>query len=253
MPLPFESLREQLLRAGVTPHYASRYAAELREHLADLIEQERASGLDVEQATERARALVGSEADLARATIEKGALRSVTVRAPWAMFVLLPVVLWMAVLSADVISMMHLLWPVRGFTPSEMPESYRALIALGGFIARYLVGVLLAAGCIAVALRQRLASGWIWVGLGLIALLTGIIGFYVHVIPPRAGDRGSAVYSLAALIYRHGRVNLAATLDAWALHAAALFAMAAAGYHILRVRLMPDSLSSRPSRDRYPG
>jgi hypothetical protein len=133
---------------------------------------------------------------------------------------------------------MHLLWPVRGLTPAEMPESYRALLALGSFVARYLVGLLLATGCIAVALRQRLASGWMWVGLSLIAVLTGIIGVYTHVIPPEGGHEGGAVYSLAALVYLHGRVDLAATLGAWGLHAAVLFGIAAIAYRALRVRLV---------------
>jgi hypothetical protein len=238
MSPPFEVVRERLLSAGVTPRYANRYVTELREHLVDLIERERGSGLGVEQAAERALALMGRDADLAEA-IERGAPRSLAARAPWAMFVILPVVLWMAVLAAGVVSMMHLLWPVRGLTPSEMPESYRALIALGSFISRYLIGLLLAAGCIAVAVRQRLASRWIWVGLSLIALLTGILGFYMHVIPPQGGRKGEAVYSMVDLVYVHGRENLAATLCAWALHAAVLFAIAATAYRALRVRLVP--------------
>jgi len=238
MPLPFEAVREQLLRAGVSPRYASRYVTELREHLADMIERERASGLSVEQATERALTLIGTDSDLARATIERGAPRSLAARAPWATFVILPVVLWMAVLVVVIVSMLHFLWPVRGLAPSEMPESYRALIAVGSFISRYLVGALLAAGCIAIAVRQRLASSWIWLGLGLIALLTGILGFHVHVIPPQDGHKGGTVYSLAALVYAHGSVNLAETLGAWALRAAVLFALAATAYRIVRGRLM---------------
>ena len=99
--------------------------------------------------------------------------------------------------------------------------------------------MLLAAGCIAVAVRQRLASGWIWVGLGLIALLTGILGFHMHVVPPQGGHRGGAIYSLTGLVYLDGRPSLAATLGTWALHAAVLFAIAAAAYQALRVRLLP--------------
>lgn len=243
MPQPFEAIREQLLRAGVTPRYASRYVTELREHLADLIERECASGLGIGRATERALRLMGSDADLARATIERGAPRSLAARAPWATFVILPVGLWMAVFAADIVSMMHLLWPVRGLAPSDIPESYRMLIALGIFITRYLIGALLAAGCIALAVRQRLASGWIWVGLSLIALLTGIFGVYMHVLPSQSGHTAGAVYSMTALVYLRGRVELTATLGAWALHAGLLFAMAAAAYHTLRVRLMPPMLS----------
>jgi hypothetical protein len=239
MPLPFETVREQLLRAGVAPRYAGRYVTELREHLVDLIERECASGLDVEQARKRALTLMGTDTDLARATIERGAPRSLAARAPWAMFVILPIAVWLVLLAADIVSMMHLLWPVRGLAPSDMPQSYRALIELDSFITRYLVGLLLVAGCIAVAVRQRLASGWFWVGLSLIALLTGIVGLHVHVIPPAGGHRGGAVYSMAAMVYLHGRPSLAATLGEWALHAAVLFAVAAAAYQALRTRLMP--------------
>ena len=238
MPLPFESVREQLLRAGVAPRHVSRYVTELREHLADLIERERAAGLDVGSATERALGFMGTDADLASAMIRRGAPRSLAARAPWAMLAIVPTLVLAAVLCACGLAMWHLLWPVRGLTPSEMPEGYRALIASVSFAATYLLGVLLAAACIALAVRQRLASGWLWVGLGLIALLNGILGFHAHVIPPQAGRAGGTVYSLAAVMYLHGRPNLAATLGAWALHAAVLFTIAATAYRALRARLV---------------
>jgi hypothetical protein len=238
MPQPFETVREQLLRAGVAPRSARRYVTELREHLADLIERERATGLSVAQATSRALALMGTDADLARAMLDRGAPRSLATRAPWAMFAILPVALLAAVLGTAAFSMMHLLWPMRGLAPSQMPASYHALVELVSFLVTYLLGALLAAGCIAVAVRQRLASGWIWVGLGLIALLSGLLGFHVHVIPPQGGHRGGTIYSLAAIVYLHGRANLAATLGAWVLHAAVLFAIAATAYHTFRIRLL---------------
>ena len=239
MSRPFEAVREQLLRAGVTPRYAKRYVTELREHLTDLIERERASGLGVEQATDRARALMGADADLVTAAIERGAPRSLAARAPWAIFVLLPLALWLALLSVEILSMMHLLWPVRGLTPADMPQGYRVLIAAATFVARYLLGGLLAAGCVVVALRQRLASGWLWFGVGLIAVLTGMLGIYMHVIPAAAGFPGGTVYSVAAIVYVHGRASLAATLGAWALHAAVLFTLTALAYRVLRARLIP--------------
>ncbi len=97
--------------------------------------------------------------------------------------------------------------------------------------------LLLVAGCIAVAVRQRLASGWVWVGLILISLLTGILGFHLRVVPSQGSQRAETIYSLFALAYVDGRESLPATLAAWALHTAILLAIAAAAYHILRVRL----------------
>src|SRR5690349_17785120 len=94
MQRPFESVREQLLRAGFAPRQARRYVTELQEHLADLTSQQRESGLDAEAAAERARRLLGSDAQLARAMIERGGPRSLAARAPWSVFaVLVPLLL----------------------------------------------------------------------------------------------------------------------------------------------------------------
>jgi hypothetical protein len=241
MSLPFESVREQLLRNGVTASYANRYVSELRDHLQDIVDNECASGSSAEQATERAMVLIGRETVLSRAAIESGAPRSLAARAPWVMFVLLPIVLWIAILSAEIVWMMHLLWPMQGLAPTEMPASYRLLIEIGSFVSKYLVGFLLIAGCTTVAVRQRVSSGWIWVGLCAIALLTGILGIYMHVVPPQSGDKGSTVYSLFALVYVNGHESVPATLATWALHAAVLLGLAAIMYRALWVRFVTTS------------
>src|SRR5580692_11265746 len=147
----FDSLRERLLRAGIAPRRVRRYLAELREHLADLTERERASGLDPRQASERALSLLGGDAELAKAMIDKGCGRSLAARAPWAVFVMSPLLLLVAALALNSILMFRLLWPMQGLTPGEMPESYRALIDLSGVVTNYVLGAVLSLGCIAVA------------------------------------------------------------------------------------------------------
>ena len=57
MSQQFEHVREQLLRAGISPRHVRRYVIELREHLADLSARERDAGHDTPTATERARAV----------------------------------------------------------------------------------------------------------------------------------------------------------------------------------------------------
>jgi hypothetical protein len=188
MLLPFESVREALLRAGIAPRHANRYVIELREHLADLTARERACGLDAKQSVDRARALLGSDAELAQAMIDKGAPRSAAARAPLAVFAVLPVLLLVAVIWATALLMMHLLAPVSGLAPADMPEGYAWLIAAVSFIMCYLVGPLLAAGSVAVALRQRLTSRWVWIGLLLIASVSGPFGFHMHVNPAVTGS-----------------------------------------------------------------
>jgi hypothetical protein len=239
MPRPLEDVREQLLRAGISPRYARRYVREMREHLTDLTERELASGLGAEEAGERAMAILGGDAVLTKTVIDRGAPRSFAARAPWATLAVLPVMLLMAVIVANAFLTMHLLHAVRGSRPLQVPESYRELFSIMSFVVSYLVAALLAVGCLAVALRQRLASGWLWVGLIVLSVVSGILGFHQHVIAPEGGPHGVTQYSVAAIVYLHGRASLAATVGVALVHAGVLFAMAATAYRALRTRLIP--------------
>jgi hypothetical protein len=238
----FDSLREQLLRAGMAPRRVRRYVLELRDHLTDLMEQERASGLDAGQARNRAMVLLGGEAELAQAMIRSAPSLSLAARAPWMVFVMWPVSLLVAAIFFNALLLMHLLAPVQGLTPAEMTDGFRALINLANIVINYLVAGALSAGCIAVGVRQRLNSGWIWTGLGFIAVFSGFLGFHMHVIPPDGGYRGGVTYSVVDVAYLNHRPDLAATVALAAARASVLFALAATTYRILRMRLIPDSL-----------
>jgi len=232
MPLQFETLRERLLRAGFAPRHVSRYLTELREHLADLTRRERESGLDERQAAERAKALLGSDAQLAQAMIDRGAPRALAVRAPWAVFAMLPVLLLVALLAVNGISMFRVLQPVKDLSPAQLPDGYRALISVMSFVVSYLAGAVLAIGCIVVALRQRLSSAWVWVGVGLVALLNGLLGFQMNGATPHGKS-----FSLAQVVYVGGQVSPDATLGVALLHAAVLFGIAIAVYRIFKSRI----------------
>jgi hypothetical protein len=231
MPLPFESVREQLLRAGIAPSEATRYVVELREHLVDLTARERSAGLDEKTAGERARAMLGTDAQLARTMIDKTP-RSLASRAPWAMFALLPVVALIGIMAVTGIAMFRLLAPVHAAWPGGVPNSYTGLIAVVNFLSRFLVGPALAAGCITLALRQRLSSSWIWVGLALIALLSGLLGFRMSTYP-----NGGTSFGIVTAVLVNGRPNAAATLALVGVRAAMLFALAALAYRVLQTRL----------------
>jgi hypothetical protein len=205
--------------------------------LADLTERERASGLDARQAGDRAMSLLGGEAELAQAMIAKGCGRSLAARAPWAVFVMSPLFLLVAALAVNSILMFRLLSPLQGLTPDEMPGSYRALIDVAGVLINYVLGAVLSVGCIVVALRQRLESGWVWLGVGLIAVLTGLLGFHMHVFPAAPAHKGAVVYSVADVVYWHDRASLAASLGVSALRAVVLFSMAGMAYRMVRLRL----------------
>jgi hypothetical protein len=239
MPQPFENVREELLRAGIAPRHARRYVTELREHLNDVTARERATGLPSREAEERATAVLGSDAQLVQAMLDKGAPRSLAYRSPWSVFAVLPVALFILLILGTGISMMFLLGPVRGLAPSDMPAGYLSLISAASFASRYLLGPLLVTGCIAIALRQRLRTSWFWVGIGLIAMLSGPFGFHMNFIPSAGGGEGTTLYSVLGIIYEQGRADPVATLAVAALRSTALFMLAAIAWRALQVRVMP--------------
>jgi hypothetical protein len=234
--LPLESVREQLLRAGIAPRHVNRYVVELREHLADLTARERQAGLDAKAAGERARALLGSETQLVQAMIEKTP-RSLAVRAPWVVFTLLPVVALVLAIAAVDVGMYRLLSPLNT-QPGGVPISYDGMIAAVSFAASYLLGPALAAGCILLALRQRLASSWVWVGLGLIALVSGMFGFYRNAMPAGMGHLAGTTFSALPVVLVDGRVSPSASLSLVAGRAIVLFAIAAVAFTMLRAHFL---------------
>lgn len=233
---PFDNVREQMLRAGIAPRQARRYVAELRDHLSDLVAQQRAAGLDARQAEARARELLGSDEQLAQAMIGRTP-RSFAARAPGVVFALFPMALMVMVVLITGFLAFKLLWPVRGMALPDMPAGYGYFIAAVGFFTSYALGPLVAAGCIAMALRQRLSSRWVWVGLALIALLSGPLGFHTHFVPAEAGGGGSTLYSMARIAYQHGSPDLVATMTFALPRSVVMFLALAVLYRGLQKRL----------------
>jgi len=231
----FESVREQLLRAGIAPRHATRYVEELRDHLSDLVAQQRTTELDARQAEARARELLGSDEHLAAAMIER-APRSLAARAPVVVFALLPTALMISAILITGFIAFQLLWPVRDVAPADMPAGYRLFIAAVSFFTGYALGPLLAAGCVAMAWRQRLASRWVWVGLALLALLSGPLGFHTHFVASQAAG-GGTMYSMARIAYQHGSPDLTATMTFALSRSAVMFLVLAAFYRTLQKRL----------------
>ena len=236
MSLPLENVREQLLRAGVPPRFARRYVIELREHLTDLTERERNAGLDPTAASQRARELLGTDTQLAQAMIET-APRTLAARAPWAVFALLPVVTALALIAAIVALMFRVLEPVQAAWPGGVPNTYVGTIAVASFVSSYLLGPAIAAVCIAVSLRQRLSSRWVWIGFGLVAVTSSLFGFHMNVRPPFAGDPGGVSFAVVRAVLVDGRFSTAATLSLAAMRATVLFTIAAFALLSLRRRI----------------
>lgn len=248
MSQPLDTVLEELLRAGLAARVARRYVTELREHLDDLTDSGRSLGLGATAARERARLLLGTDDQLTQAMIERTP-RALAVRAPWAVFGVLPLVSLILTIVAIDASMFRLLEPVHARWPGGVPDTYAGIIGAASFASSYLLGPTIAAVCILIALRQRLSSPWVWIGLGLVALVSNLLGFHMSVLPPLGGKPGSAVFSAVPYVWRDGRVSEVATWGFMAVRATLVFTIAALTFRVLRNRVIRRlSEPARPVR-----
>lgn len=181
MAEPLELLEERLLRAGVAPRHVKGYLTELSEHLDDLTAEEETLGCSPLEARSLAVSRLGDVDTLARAMISRPELRSWAFRAPWAVFVLVPIVAYQAIiilaivatkivggpraLSAPAYEQLHHVW-----LPQEILTFWIAPIAIGcvlGFVAG----------------RQKLRFWWPVLGPVLVAIAGSQI--LVHIDPVR--------------------------------------------------------------------
>ncbi len=231
----FRNVREPLLRKGISPRHVNRYITELGEHLSDLIARERAAGKREDEAAARARALLGSDEQLVQAMIDRSPPRSLAARAPWAVFGLFPIAALIVLVVLLNTLAMGFLSPYRVLSGDIPGGIHAAGVALSVF-GSYVVSAALAAICIIIALRQRMASRWIWAGLALIATASGPLGVHIQFLAPEAGMPGGIRGSLLPTVLVDGKVDAAATFFMMALRAVVLFALSAITFRILRQR-----------------
>lgn len=158
----FDNLREKLLLGGIAPRHVRRYLAELDEHLDDLIREQREAGYEGEDADIRARARLGGDDELASAMLAQKGFRSLAVRAPWAVFLILPPVAAIAIGTFFVGSMV-LIGKYFGFLGKHAalpPQWFQVLgtdlVAISNLTAAPLAAIIF----VAIAARQRLKLIW---------------------------------------------------------------------------------------------
>jgi hypothetical protein len=170
--MPFENLREILLKGGVAPRHVRRYLAELAEHLDDLTEKQRALGYDGEDAEMRARALLGEDGELAAAMLEQKSLRSITARAPWAVFGILPPFAATAAMLVP-LGVLVLTGKVLGFLEkgAARPHWFEVLATATAACANLVFFPLASVLFVALVARHRLSLYWALVAVAIPLLL----------------------------------------------------------------------------------
>lgn len=170
--MQFEALREILLRGGVAPRHVRRYLAELTEHLEDLTAQQRAAGYDGEDAAIRARARLGEDGELAAAMLEQKSLRSITARAPWLVFGLLPPFAAIAAMLVP-LGVLVLIGKALGFAEkgAVRPHWFDLLATAAAACANLVFFPLMSVLFVALVARHRLSLYWALVAVAIPLIL----------------------------------------------------------------------------------
>jgi hypothetical protein len=176
---PFELLEERLLRAGVAPRHVRGYLRELSEHLDDLTAEEETLGRSPLEARSLAVSRLGDVDTLARAMISRPELRSWAFRAPWAVFVLVPIVTYQAIIILAIVATKVIGGPraLSAATFEQLQHVWDAQEILTFWIAPIAIGSALAF----VAGRQKLRFWWPVLGPVLVAIAGSQI--LIHINP----------------------------------------------------------------------
>lgn len=213
MPRRFETLCETLLAAGIAPRHVRRYERELEDHLDDLIATQNDRGYDGEDADLRARALLGSDEELAEAMLARREFRSLAARAPWLVFGIVPPLLVFALLAGAGLSMLGV-WALMPFHHSPAPAWLHRLAADWGMFANLGAGPLAAVFLVVVAVNQRAPWRWPLFAVVSTAALSAFTVFLVRL--PQTGKPGEIGFGLSAtartLLENSGRFALTMTV-----------------------------------------
>ncbi|MGB6975119.1 MAG: hypothetical protein WBD67_10590 [Terracidiphilus sp.] len=178
MPNSFPELRERLLRAGVAPRHVLRYMDELADHLADLTAEEERAGHARRDAEAAALLRLGTVDELAAAMLGQPKLRAWSVRAPWTVCALAPLVILALARGVALLILwsgwqMFLPGSVTPFGAQQVSWLGNAYFQFGRMIyfgAPFAIGWAL---CV-LAARQRLRGWWPTVGMLLVACIAAV-------------------------------------------------------------------------------
>lgn len=226
------NVSERLLRSGIAPRHVNRYVSELQDHLSDSIAQKQSMGMPLADAEEKALLMLGNDTELVQAMIDRGPARSLAARAPWLAFVLLPIFMLVIVTILLSIASQLLFEPFRELPGAAIPQLAHVMASLITLLGSYCAGPMLAAICVAMSIRQRLTSTWVWVGIALIACACGPIGVHID-LPQTGGVHGSAIHAVNGA----GFVDLTSTWMMIAVRTLTLFSIAALALLIARRRI----------------
>lgn len=192
MQASFDPLWRRLLDGGVRRRPARRYLAELKDHLDDLIADERRAMSDPREAETRALYRLGSFDMLADAMIERREFQTWGRKAPVAAYLIAPAVVLAAVTVLTVVGVVMAVKQVHG-AAGDLPQWLSEFAAGMMFFSHAILPVLLAWALGVVAFRNR--SPLLWPACGIVALVALGGTFHPTLTLPTATTHGEVSIS----------------------------------------------------------
>jgi hypothetical protein len=190
----FDPLWRRLLEGGVRRRPARRYLAELKDHLDDLIAEERRAMSDPREAETRALCRLGSFEMLADAMIERREFQAWSRKAPVAAYLIAPALGMAAVTALTVMGVVTTVKQVQGAWGAGASPQWLGEFATGMmFFSHAILPVLLAWALGAAAFRNRSPSLWPACGIVALAALSSVL--HPILTLPTATTHGEVVVS----------------------------------------------------------
>jgi hypothetical protein len=190
----FDPLWRRLLDGGVRRRPARRYLAELRDHLDDLIAEERRAMTDPREAETRALSRLGSFDMLADAMIERREFQTWAHKAPFATYLIAPALALAVTTALTVVGVVMTVKQVHGADQAAALPAWLSEFAAGMmFFSHAILPVLLAWTLGVVAYRSRSAP--LWPALGIVALVALGGTFHTTLTLPTATTHGEVSIS----------------------------------------------------------
>ena len=193
MQASFDPLRRRLLEGGVRQRPARRYLAELKDHLDDLIAEERRAMSDPREAETRALSRLGSFDMLAEAMIERREFQTWGRKAPVAAYLIAPAVTLAAVTVLTVVGVVMTVKQVRGSGAGDLPGWVSEFATGMMFFSHAILPVVLAWALSVAAFRNR--SALLWPSCGIVALVALGGTFHPTLTLPTATTHGEVAIS----------------------------------------------------------
>jgi hypothetical protein len=192
----FDRLWTLLMAGGVQRGPAHRYLVELKDHLDDLIAEERQAMSDPREAESRALCRLGSFDMLADAMIERREFQTWGHRAPLATYLIAPALGLVAVSALTVVGVVLTVKQVQG-AAGALPD-WLGEFAIGMmFFNHAILPVLLAWALGVLAFRSR--SALLWPVCGIVALAALGTALHVSLALPTSTTHGEVSISPAGI------------------------------------------------------